>query len=189
MVTGVPPRVDRDAVRRRMAPLVAALVDDLVEILIDELAARAASAPPYARDALAVFAGQYQLTKREQEVFTAVILLGGTNSQIAEDLCIVPKTVESHLSNIYQKCGVPRKAELLQLAGRSGLDFGGNPCETNRLTSVMAGSSNANAAVATGQWSPSGDEAAWTASSAMPGPAAGRRRGGRPIRSASRFPR
>ena len=58
------------------------------------------------------------LTPVEREVVT-VLLRGGTNQQIARELCISIKTVESHLTRSYRKLGFTSRAELMaNLLGR-----------------------------------------------------------------------
>lgn len=54
----------------------------------------------------------YQLTNREKEV-AELIIKGTTYAQIAEQLFISLPTVKTHVSNIYQKCKVKNKAELI----------------------------------------------------------------------------
>lgn len=55
---------------------------------------------------------QYKLTRRETDMVRRV-LDGLTNSQIAEDCGISEQTVKDHLSNIYIKCGVHNRFELI----------------------------------------------------------------------------
>lgn len=45
------------------------------------------------------------LTPREMEILQLVVS-GKTNKAIADRVCVSPKTVEFHLSNIYDKIGV-----------------------------------------------------------------------------------
>lgn len=55
---------------------------------------------------------KFSLTKREQEV--ALLLMKGiTYKEIAEKLFISVPTVKSHASNIYKKCSVKNKIELI----------------------------------------------------------------------------
>lgn len=51
-----------------------------------------------------------KLTKREKEVLD-LVSTGQKNKEIAEELHISDKTVESHLSSIYQKLGVKNRTE------------------------------------------------------------------------------
>lgn len=51
------------------------------------------------------------LTRRERQVL-ALIAAGSSNQGIREALVLSPKTVESHVHNIFQKLDVPRSAAL-----------------------------------------------------------------------------
>ena len=65
------------------------------------------------------------LTDRERLVFFAVVQ-GLTSKQIAQELSISPRTVETHRCNMMDKLGVPNKDKLLRLAFKKGLvDLGG----------------------------------------------------------------
>ena len=55
---------------------------------------------------------QYKLTRRETDMVRRV-LDGLTNIEIAEDCGISEQTVKDHLSNIYVKCGVRNRFELI----------------------------------------------------------------------------
>jgi DNA-binding CsgD family transcriptional regulator len=55
---------------------------------------------------------QYKFTRRETDMVRRV-LDGLTNSEIAEDCGISEQTVKDHLSNIYIKCGVHNRFELI----------------------------------------------------------------------------
>lgn len=56
----------------------------------------------------------FSLTEREREI--AIILTNGkTYKQIAEKLHISIPTVKTHASNIYKKCGVKNRSELIVL--------------------------------------------------------------------------
>ena len=57
---------------------------------------------------------QHSLTEREREV-AAQLLQGDSNKEIAATLHISERTVEFHLSNIYQKLGVSSRVELILL--------------------------------------------------------------------------
>ena len=56
------------------------------------------------------------LTPREREV-AALIRRGRTARQIAEELHLSPRTVESHLAHIYAKLGIPGREALEQSTG------------------------------------------------------------------------
>lgn len=60
------------------------------------------------------------LTAREFEVLQA-IARGHSNGQIAERLCVSPKTVDSHRTSLMRKMGVHSTATLLVKAMRNGL--------------------------------------------------------------------
>jgi DNA-binding CsgD family transcriptional regulator len=54
------------------------------------------------------------LTARESEVLD-LVSGGATNAEIASTLCVSQRTVEGHLSRIFGKLGVGRRADLLDL--------------------------------------------------------------------------
>ena len=56
-------------------------------------------------------------TARERQTL-ALLLLGMTNKQIAQDLHIAEDTVKKHLQHIYRKVGVHRRALLMLLENR-----------------------------------------------------------------------
>jgi FixJ family two-component response regulator len=60
------------------------------------------------------------LTKREQEVFSLVIV-GKLNKQIADRLGMAERTVKAHRSRILEKLRVESVAEMVHLAGQIGL--------------------------------------------------------------------
>ena len=60
------------------------------------------------------------LTERECEVLTA-LSKGNSNQQLADLLCVSPKTVHNHLYNIYSKIGVHSRAEAIVWAIEAGL--------------------------------------------------------------------
>jgi len=64
--------------------------------------------------------GIAKLTVREKEVF-ALLADGLISREIAERLCISPKTVESHKYNIMDKLEVSSVAQLTKLAIKKGL--------------------------------------------------------------------
>ena len=72
------------------------------------------TAPPLsgvAPDAQAV-AGRWKLTARQSEVL-ALVARGATNSEIAGALGIKERTVEFHLSALFDKAGVDNRATLI----------------------------------------------------------------------------
>ena len=62
----------------------------------------------------------YGLTKREREVL-ALVSLGRTNRQIADELFISENTAGVHVSNILGKLGVAGRTEAAAIAVRGGL--------------------------------------------------------------------
>lgn len=61
-----------------------------------------------------------ELTAREEEVLRRVAL-GLTNAEIAAELFVSTRTIESHRAHIHQKLGVQSRADLVRLARRRGL--------------------------------------------------------------------
>jgi two-component system response regulator NreC len=61
-----------------------------------------------------------RLTDREREVFQLVVE-GKTNSQIADMLCISPKTVDNHRTRLMEKLGVHGTADLVRFAAKHKL--------------------------------------------------------------------
>lgn len=59
----------------------------------------------------------YALTKREKEV-TLLLVKGHTYKQISEQLFISLPTVKTHASNIYRKCQINNRMELISLIGK-----------------------------------------------------------------------
>ncbi|WP_275667865.1 response regulator [Paenibacillus oryzisoli] len=60
------------------------------------------------------------LSEREREVL-ALIAKGFSNREIAEQLVISVKTVESHKSNVMEKLGLKTRPELVKYAAKKGL--------------------------------------------------------------------
>jgi DNA-binding NarL/FixJ family response regulator len=60
------------------------------------------------------------LTKRENEVL-ALVASGRSNKEVADDLFISIKTVETHKTNILEKLGLRNTAELVKYAIKKGL--------------------------------------------------------------------
>ena len=54
----------------------------------------------------------YRITKREEEVL-ALLMTGLTSAEIAEKLFISQRTVEAHIYNVYGKCAVGNRVELV----------------------------------------------------------------------------
>jgi DNA-binding NarL/FixJ family response regulator len=64
--------------------------------------------------------GYGKLTPRQQEVMR-LLASGFPNKRIAEELCISPKTVENHRSQIMDKLGLRNSVELGRYAAKLGL--------------------------------------------------------------------
>lgn len=64
--------------------------------------------------------GDDRLTAREQQVLRLVVA-GRTDHQIASDLFISPRTVQSHLVRIFRKLGVRTRSGATAIAVRNGL--------------------------------------------------------------------
>ena len=60
------------------------------------------------------------LTDREREVFQLVVE-GRTNAQVADVLCISPKTVDNHRTRLMEKLGLHSTAELVRYAAKHKL--------------------------------------------------------------------
>ncbi len=60
------------------------------------------------------------LSQREQEV-CGLLAHGHTNNEVAEKLCISPRTVETHRLNIMSKLGLKTRAELVRFSIDHGL--------------------------------------------------------------------
>jgi DNA-binding NarL/FixJ family response regulator len=60
------------------------------------------------------------LTTREQEIMR-MLAEGTSKREIADHLCISPKTVENHRANIMKKLGIHSAMELVRYAARLGL--------------------------------------------------------------------
>jgi len=65
-------------------------------------------------------AGKVPLTKREQEIL-GLVVQGLTNQQIADQLCISPRTVDTHRTNIMQKLDIHDVANLVRYAIEHGI--------------------------------------------------------------------
>lgn len=62
------------------------------------------------------------LSNREVDVLR-LLLRGFPNQQIAAELRICEKTVEKHLTNIYNKLGVSSRSEAILWGVKKGRDF------------------------------------------------------------------
>jgi DNA-binding CsgD family transcriptional regulator len=73
-----------------------------------------------APQAAAAAHGSGTLSAREREL-VALVALGRTDAQIAEQLYISVRTVHTHLDRIRDKTGCRRRADLTRLALQTGL--------------------------------------------------------------------
>ncbi len=60
------------------------------------------------------FVRDYQISKREADILR-LLVEGKSGKEIGDILCISPRTVETHTYNIYRKCSVSNRIELLNL--------------------------------------------------------------------------
>lgn len=69
------------------------------------------------------FIDTFGLSRREVEIVEKV-LEGSRDREIAEELYISPRTVDTHLRNIFRKCGVTSRMELARQIERYGRPYG-----------------------------------------------------------------
>lgn len=62
----------------------------------------------------------YQLTKREIEILR-LVAQGLSDAQVAERLVLSPRTINAHLTSIYNKLGVNSRVAATRLALEKGL--------------------------------------------------------------------
>ena len=77
-------------------------------------------AGPTAAPGVNLAAGCNALSARERELLI-LVAQGRTDAQIAAELCISPRTVNSHLDRIRGKTGCRRRPDLTRLALQAGL--------------------------------------------------------------------
>ncbi len=70
---------------------------------------------PFGTNRIDQFCKTYGISRREKEI-VELVLDGYSNQKMAERLYISPRTVDTHLSNIYRKCGVEGRYGLIMLA-------------------------------------------------------------------------
>ena len=68
------------------------------------------------------------LTAQEVHVATTAAR-GGSTRDIAAELCLAPKTVEFHLSQIYRKLGVRTRARMIVVLAEAGVAQSADPCD------------------------------------------------------------
>lgn len=59
---------------------------------------------------------QPQLTRREQDVL-ALLCLRRTNAEMAAQLCLSMRTIETHVNSIIHKLGIPNRRDSASLVG------------------------------------------------------------------------
>ena len=59
-------------------------------------------------------ASDYGLTQRERDT-ASLIAQGYSFKRVAEELCVVPGTVQGYSKSIYRKMGVHKKDELIEI--------------------------------------------------------------------------
>lgn len=64
-----------------------------------------------------VFSKNYELSPRETEIVSKLVN-GKSNREISRELFISVRTVDTHIYNIYRKCSVKSRMELVKLIGR-----------------------------------------------------------------------
>ena len=67
-------------------------------------------------DRVDLMANERGLTNRERDVLRALVLTENKNQQIANDLGISRRQLQTHISRIYQKTGVTTRAGLVMRA-------------------------------------------------------------------------
>jgi DNA-binding CsgD family transcriptional regulator len=77
-------------------------------------------AGPVPAPEVSLAAGGKALSARERELLI-LVARGRTDAQIAAELCISPRTVNSHLDRIRDKTGCRRRPDLTRLALQAGL--------------------------------------------------------------------
>ena len=102
-----------------------AALDELVTAIDAVLAGRTYVSPTIARQLVAALdtneaAPITLLTPREREVLE-LVACGGTSKEIASELHLSPRTVDTHRARIMQKLGIHKAPELVRFAIREGL--------------------------------------------------------------------
>ena len=78
------------------------------------------------RSPLEALAKLYNLTAAEVRVLQAVVETGGV-PQIANELGLAESTVRSHLRSLFDKTGLNRQADLVELVAEHASPFGSAP--------------------------------------------------------------
>jgi DNA-binding NarL/FixJ family response regulator len=101
-------------------------VKELIEALRSVLAGRQYLSPRVSIQPAAVrgkaqgSVGLEKLSRREMEVLRLVVA-GHTSTEIAKRLCISPKTIDSHRSNMHRKLSLRNAVELIRFATAHGI--------------------------------------------------------------------
>lgn len=67
-----------------------------------------------------------QLTKTERLIYDLAVL-GLSNQEIGDKLCIAKRTARDHLTNIFKKAGVHRRSQLIAAHYLGKLNWGPRP--------------------------------------------------------------
>ena len=78
-----------------------------------------ASAPPSPEETLELVQQRYELSAREAEVLRELVLTEDTNQQIANDLGISRRQLQTHIARIYEKTGTSTRAGLVKLVNEA----------------------------------------------------------------------
>ena len=68
---------------------------------------------------------QLRLTSRQGEILQAFYRSGKSNRALAEELCVAPSTIKSHLKVAFQRAGVTTRAQLMRRLRQIGRPDGG----------------------------------------------------------------
>jgi len=103
--------------------------EELVRAVKEAAAGRRYLAPPLSDRAIEAYVLKAEdkvldpydmLSAREREVLN-MVARGDTSSQVADKLCISPRTVEVHRARVMQKLGLKNRTELIHFAMRKGI--------------------------------------------------------------------
>ncbi len=104
-------------------------INDLVKAIQSIMKGRRYLSPPLSERSIKAYLQKAKdtsldayeiLTTREREILQ-MVAEGNTNTKIAEDLKISPRTVETHRANLMRKLNIRSQAELVRYALRRGL--------------------------------------------------------------------
>ncbi len=63
---------------------------------------------------------RYSLSTRQTEILEGMYATGKTNRELADEFCLSPETIKSHVRAAYEKLGVSNRFELARLISRVG---------------------------------------------------------------------